>query len=100
MPRRQAKAPVTPRQPDDTYKREITEDVTALVGNCIVRWSYVEQGIDEVKWAFLKLGVEDGRIVTAHLDARLKMILFRQLASGSAVAPGNSPSSANERRRP
>ena len=24
----------------------------------------------------------------------------RQLASGSAVAPGNSPSSANERRRP
>ena len=79
MPRRQAKAPVTPRQPDDTYKREITEDVTALVGNCIVRWSYLEQGIDEVIWAFLKLGVEDGRIVTAHLDARLKMILFRQL---------------------
>jgi hypothetical protein len=77
--RRQAKAPVTPRQPGDTYKREITEDVTSLVGNYIVRWSYVEQGIDEVIWAFLKLDVEDGRIVTAHLDARHKMILFRQL---------------------
>lgn len=80
MPRRHAKAPVTPRQPGDTYKREITEDVTTLIGNCIVRWSYLEQGIDEVIWAFLKLDVEDGRIVTAHLDARHKMILFRQLA--------------------
>jgi hypothetical protein len=79
MPRRQAKAPITARQPGDTYKREITEEVTALVGNCIARWSYLEQGIDEVIWAFLKLDVEDGRIVTAHLDARHKMILFRQL---------------------
>src|ERR1700751_2071690 len=79
MPRRQAKAPIAPRQPGDTYKREITENVTALIGNCIVRWSYVEQGIDEVIWEFLKLNVEDGRIVTAHLDARQKMMLFRQL---------------------
>jgi hypothetical protein len=36
---------------------------------------------------FLKLGVEDGRIVTAHLDARHKMILFRQL--GHRHLPGN-----------
>jgi hypothetical protein len=52
----------------------------SLVGNCLIRWSYVEQGIDEVIWAFLKISVEDGRIVTAHLDARHKMMLFRQLA--------------------
>jgi hypothetical protein len=55
------------------------EDAAPLVGYCIAHWSYLEQGIDEVIWAFLKLGVEDGRIVTAHLDARHKIMLFTQL---------------------
>jgi hypothetical protein len=73
-PKRQPKGPVTPRQPGDTYKREIPEDVAPLVGYCIAHWSYLEQGIDEVIWAFLNLGVEDGRIVTAHLDARHKSL--------------------------
>lgn len=79
MAKRRTKPPITPRQPGQTYRRDFTSETAMLIGNCIALWSYVEQAIEEMVWAFLRIGIEEGRIVTARLDARHKMMLLDQL---------------------
>jgi hypothetical protein len=49
-------------------------------GKAIIEWTYIEKAIEEVVWRFLRIDIDEGRIVTAHLDARHKMLLAKQLA--------------------
>jgi hypothetical protein len=81
MPKRQTKPPIAPRQLGQTYRQQITPEIAGLVGSCIITWSRVEQAIEEVVWALLQIDVDHGRIITARLDAKYKMMLLRQLGN-------------------
>lgn len=56
--------------PDEQYQR---------IGEVIAEWSRLETILDTLIWHFLKLDMEDGRVVTATLDARPKIRMLRQL---------------------
>jgi hypothetical protein len=80
MPERRKKPPITPRRPDQTFEQGVSGPAELWVGRAIIAWTRLEQAIEEVAWRLLRVGVDEGRIVTARLDARHKMMLARQLA--------------------
>jgi hypothetical protein len=79
LPRRR-KPPLTPRRRDQSFVQGVSGPVELAVGRAIIEWTNLEKAIEEVVWRFLRINVDEGRIVTAHLDARHKMLLARQLA--------------------
>jgi hypothetical protein len=50
-----------------------------LIGKAVVAWARLEHSINEVIWAFLRVPVEDGRIITSSLDTRYRLNLLRAL---------------------
>lgn len=79
MAKRSSKPPVMPRRPEQTFVREVGDEIFVQIGKCIAQWSDIEHVIEQVIWALLRLNIEEGRIVTSHLDARHKTLLLRQL---------------------
>lgn len=55
-----------------------------LIGMVVVEWSRLETILGTLIWHFLKLDMEDGRIITATLDARPKVRMLRDLAKRHA----------------
>jgi hypothetical protein len=74
------------RRPDQTYRSGVPDAVHTLIGRAVVLWSNVEQVVEELTWAFLRVDVEEGRIITASLDFNHKLMLLRKLAQHHADA--------------
>ena len=79
MPPRGKKPPPIPRRPGQEVRQEISGPQELLIGRAVVVWSRLEQAIEEVIWAFLRISVEDGRIITARLDAKYRLNMLRAL---------------------
>jgi len=61
------------------YKFEVPERYQLLIGKVIIEWSRAEQAIEELIWAYLKLSIEEGRIITSPLDEKYKISMLRGL---------------------
>jgi len=79
MARRRTKPPLIARRPEQSFRQRISRQIETLVGQTVVEWSRVEQVMEEVIWRLLRVTVDEGRIVTASLDAKYKMNLLRGL---------------------
>jgi hypothetical protein len=79
VPRRK-KPPLTPRREDQSFTQGVSGPVELAIGRAIIEWTNLEKAIEEVVWRFLRVNVDEGRIVTAYLDAKHKMRLARQLS--------------------
>jgi hypothetical protein len=79
LPRRK-KPPLAARRADQNFVQGVSGPIELAVGRAIIEWTNVKKSVEEVVWRFLRIGVDEGRIVTASLNARHKMLLVRQLA--------------------
>jgi hypothetical protein len=77
---RQPKPPFTPLKPDQTTTPNLSAKHYEMIGKVVVVWSKLEAAMDDTIWHFLKLDMEDGRIVTTRLDARTKATMIRSLS--------------------
>src|ERR1700676_2527713 len=68
-----------PRRPEAEVSQEISGPQELLIGKAVVAWTRLEHSIDEVIWAFLRVSVEDGCIITSSLDTRYRLNLLRAL---------------------
>src|SRR5271154_5099403 len=66
---------------DQKIKPRISDEQCELIGELIINWSRLESALEALISYFLKLAQEDGRIVTATLDARPKVRMIRALAA-------------------
>src|SRR5438105_1245962 len=51
-----------------------------LIGRVVVQWSNIEAGLNNLIWGFLRLSIEDGRVLTGRMDAQIKIAMIRKLA--------------------
>ncbi|MCI0565104.1 MAG: hypothetical protein MN733_42095 [Nitrososphaera sp.] len=72
--------PTTKSGKERTLKSGIPDEHYQLIGQMITEWSRLETILGTLIWHFLKLDMEDGRVVTATLDTRPKVRMLRQLA--------------------
>jgi len=77
--------PIIPRQPGAIYEQGISEDQEQLIGSAISKWSGIEQAMEEVIWALLRLSVEEGRVITSPLDAKFKLNLLRGFGKNASI---------------
>jgi hypothetical protein len=80
MPPRDEKPTPLLTRPGQTIHQDVSLEHEMLIGRTIIAWSRLEQALEETIWGFLGVSVEDGRILTARLDAKFKMNLFRGLS--------------------
>jgi hypothetical protein len=79
------KYPRTPKPPakDKGADQKIAPGINRAprenIGNIVAAWSSLEAAIQAAIWAFLKLSDDDGRLVTARMDARPKIEWLRVL---------------------
>jgi hypothetical protein len=52
-----------------------------LIGRVVVAWAKLESALDGLIWHLLSLEIEDGRIITARLDAVAKIKMSRDLGN-------------------
>lgn len=78
MPKKQ-RPPVTPRLPHQIAKPVISLRQERWIGRVIVRWSRLDNGLDQLIWKLLRLQLEDGRIITARMDTQFKINILRYL---------------------
>lgn len=50
-----------------------------LIGRVIFSWSLIENAMEDTIWHFLNISMDDGRVVTARLDAKHKLLILRGL---------------------
>lgn len=72
------------RRPDQTYRPGVPDSIHILIGRAVVMWTAVEQAVEELTWTFLRVSVDEGRIITASLDFNHKLMLLRKLAQHHA----------------
>jgi hypothetical protein len=51
-----------------------------LIGRVVVQWSKIEAGLNELIWRFLRISIEEGRVLTGRMDAQTKIPMVRKLA--------------------
>lgn len=68
------------RRSDQSYRYGVPDNIHMLIGRAVVMWTGVEQAIEEIIWTFMRVSVEEGRIITASLDFNHKLMLLRKLA--------------------
>lgn len=66
--------------PEQSASPDIPAEHITLIGHVVLEWSRLEKSLEELIWAYLGVDVDEGRIITARLDARYKMNMFRGLA--------------------
>jgi hypothetical protein len=76
---RRKKPPIEPRRPDQIVRNTISPEQERLIGQAIAAWSRLDDALQEAIWHFLRLSMEDGRIVTARLDTKYKLNILRGL---------------------
>jgi hypothetical protein len=74
------KPPIQPRREDQYGTAEVSEEQQRWIGLVIINWSKIEQNIEDVIWSFLGLDLEAGRLVTARLNAEMKINLLSALS--------------------
>ena len=62
-----------------TLEPGIPDSHYTLIGELMVEWSRLETVLSTLIWHFLNLDMEDGRTITATLDARPKVRMLRKL---------------------
>ncbi len=74
------KPPVQPRRPDQYGISDVSEEQQRLIGLLVLNWSKLEGGIEDTIWHFLILDIDAGRIITARLNADVKVEMLRALS--------------------
>ena len=67
------------KRPDQKIAPGINRAARENIGNIVAAWSSLEAAMQAAIWAFLKLNEDDGRLVTARMDARPKIDWLRVL---------------------
>jgi hypothetical protein len=65
---------------DQRLEPGVSDEHIALIGLVTEQWPRLEVALETLIWHFLKLDPDDGRIVTANMDARTKIRMIRALA--------------------
>jgi len=73
--------PVRPFRADQRFDPTVPDKTCDEAGRIIIAWSRLEAGLDDLVWHFLDLSDNDGRQVTARLDARSKGQMLRPLGA-------------------
>jgi hypothetical protein len=76
---RTPKPPIKEKRPDQRIIPGLTLAEYQRIGQVIASWSILEATLQQAIWAFLKLSDDDGRLVTARMDARPKVEWLRTL---------------------
>jgi hypothetical protein len=76
---RRVKPPAQPPRLDQKFRHEIAAEQERLIGRVIAAWSALEDTMQEAIWSFLNISMDEGRIVTARLDANFKINILRGL---------------------
>lgn len=72
--------PKTTSGKERTLEHGVPDEHYKLIGELIAEWSRLDTILGTLIWHFLKLDMEDGRVVTSTIDARTKVRMLRQLA--------------------
>jgi hypothetical protein len=75
------KPPIQPRRTDQWAHSDVAIEQQQLIGLLVLNWSKLETDIDGAIWAFLELGIDDGRLITAKLNTDVKIELLRALVN-------------------
>lgn len=66
------KPPVKPFRADQRFEHTVLDAVNDPLARIIVGWSKLEAALEDLIWQFLDLSDDDGKLITARLDARPK----------------------------
>ncbi|HEY3912453.1 MAG TPA: hypothetical protein VGM07_21565, partial [Stellaceae bacterium] len=73
------KPPFQKFRPDQHFTGEVPSDHYDATGRVVIAWGKLEANLEDLIWHFLDLSDDDGRIVTARLDARPKLDMLNVL---------------------
>ena len=76
---RPVKPPIQPPRPGQIADPTIGLIQEKLIGRTVVEWSKLEACMEDGIWHLLNVPIETGRILTARLDAVVKIRLLREL---------------------
>ena len=76
---RPQKPPVLPVNPDQKVEPTVSMQYERLIGRVIVAWSKLEACMDDFIWSLLGVEIEQGRVMTARVDAVGKIRMLREL---------------------
>jgi hypothetical protein len=74
---RPQKLPITALKPNQSLSPGITTRQEMLVGRVVVEWAKLEVAMQDAIWNILNVRFEDGRVLTARMDARIKLQWLR-----------------------
>jgi hypothetical protein len=76
---RPPKPPIRPRDPDLEAVPTVSLQFERLIGRVIIAWSKLEASMEDLIWSLLDLEIENGRVMTARVDAVGKIRMLREL---------------------
>ena len=74
------KPPVKEFRSDQHFTGDVLEDHYNSTGRVVIAWGKLEAALEDLIWHFLDLSDDDGRMITARLDARPKLEMLNVLA--------------------
>jgi hypothetical protein len=75
------KPPMQALRSDQRPYFDVSIEQQQLIGLLVLNWSKLETDIDGAIWAFLELGIDDGRLITTKLNTDVKIELLRALVN-------------------
>jgi hypothetical protein len=82
---RPQKPPVLPADPNQEFDYTVSLQYERMIGRAIIAWSKLEASMEDLIWSLLNVEIEQGRVVTARVDAVGKIRILREL--GQLVLP-------------
>jgi hypothetical protein len=76
---RPQKPPVLPPDPKQEVEPTVSPQYERLIGRTIAAWSKLEACMEDFIWSLLKVEIEQGRVMTARVDAVGKIRMLREL---------------------
>jgi hypothetical protein len=84
LPRR-VKPPVVPMRKDQYTAPLQSAQHERLLGRAIMAWTKLDACLQALLWAFIDVGMSDGRIITSRLDSGMVIKMLRALAKRNVV---------------
>lgn len=73
--------PQIKQKSDQTLVPDVSQDQQILIGRVVVASSKLESAMQDTIWHFLRLGANDGRIITERMDASILLRILRALGN-------------------
>jgi hypothetical protein len=80
-PPKPQKPPITPLKPGQYVSPGISARQEMLIGRLVVEWAKLEAMMQDAIWDILNVRFEDGRVLTARMDARTKLQWLRTFSN-------------------